>query len=37
MLTNDGRYICEIKFRTTIAKAAFDKNRAVFIAKWTEN
>jgi hypothetical protein len=30
MLTNDGRYTCEIKSRIAIAKAAFNKKRAVF-------
>ena len=30
MLTNDGRCTCEIKFRTAMAKAAFNKNWAPF-------
>jgi hypothetical protein len=30
MLTNDGRCTCEIKSRIAIAKAAFDKKRALF-------
>jgi hypothetical protein len=30
MLTNDGRCTCEIKCRIAIAKAAFNKKRAVF-------
>jgi len=28
--TNDGRYTCEIKCRTALAKAAFNKKRALF-------
>jgi hypothetical protein len=30
ILTNDGRCTCEIKCRITMAKAAFNKNRALF-------
>ena len=30
ILTNDGRRICEIKCRTAMAKAAFNKKRAFF-------
>ena len=30
MLTNDGRRTCEIKSRIAMAKAAFNKNRALF-------
>jgi len=30
ILTNDGRYTCEIKCRTTMAKAAFNKKRNLF-------
>jgi len=30
MLTNDGRYICEIKSRIPMAKAAFNMKRALF-------
>jgi hypothetical protein len=30
MLTNDERYTCEIKSRIVMAKAAFNKKRAVF-------
>jgi hypothetical protein len=30
MLTNDGRCTCEIKCRISMAKAAFNKNRALF-------
>jgi hypothetical protein len=30
MLTNDGRYTCEIKSRIAIAKAEFNKKRALF-------
>jgi hypothetical protein len=32
MLTNDGRCICEIKSSVAMAKAAFNKKRAVFIS-----
>ena len=31
VLTNDGRCICEIKSRIAMAKAAFNKNRALFL------
>ena len=30
ILTNDGRCTCEIKFRIAMAKAAFNKKKAVF-------
>jgi len=30
MLTNDGRCTCEIKSRNAMAKAAFNKKRALF-------
>jgi hypothetical protein len=30
MLTNDGRCTCEIKFRIAMAKAAFNKKRALY-------
>jgi len=30
MLTNDGKCTCEIKSRTAMAKAAFNKKRALF-------
>ena len=30
MLTNDGRCTCEIKSRIVMAKAAFNKKRALF-------
>jgi hypothetical protein len=30
MLTNDGRYACEIKSSIAMAKAAFNKKRAIF-------
>ena len=30
MLTNDGRCTCEIKCRIAMAKAAFNKKRALF-------
>jgi len=30
MLTNDGKCICEIKFRIAMAKAAFNKKRVLF-------
>jgi len=30
MLTNDGRNACEIKSRIAMAKAAFNKKRALF-------
>jgi hypothetical protein len=33
MLTNDGRYTCEIKFRIAIAKTAFTKYRDLFTSK----
>jgi hypothetical protein len=33
MLTNDGRCTCEIKSRTAMAKAAFNKKGALFTSK----
>jgi hypothetical protein len=33
LLTNDGRYTCEIKSRIAMAKALFDKKRALFTSK----
>jgi hypothetical protein len=30
ILTNDGRCACEIKYRISVAKAAFNKNRTLF-------
>jgi hypothetical protein len=30
MLTNDGRWTCKIKSRIAMAKAAFNKKRALF-------
>ena len=30
ILTNDGKYVCEIKCRIAMAKAAFNKKRALF-------
>jgi hypothetical protein len=33
MLTNDEIYTCEIKSRIVMAKAAFDKKRALFTSK----
>ena len=33
MLTNDGRCTCEIKSRIAIAKAAFNKKRALFTSE----
>ena len=33
MLTNDGRYTCEIKSSIAMAKAAFNKKRAIFTSK----
>jgi hypothetical protein len=32
MLTDDGRYMCEIKSRISMAKAAFKRERALFIS-----
>jgi hypothetical protein len=32
ILTNDGRCTCEIKCRIAMAKAAFNKMRAIFIS-----
>jgi hypothetical protein len=33
MLTNDGRCMCEIKSRISIAKAVFDKKKILFTSK----
>jgi hypothetical protein len=33
MLTNDGRYTCEIKSRIAMEKAAFNKTKALFRSK----
>ena len=33
MLTDDGRYICEIKSRIAMAKAAFKKKKNLFTSK----
>jgi hypothetical protein len=33
LLTNDGKCVCEIKSRIAMAKAAFNKKRALFISK----
>jgi hypothetical protein len=33
MLTNDGRCTCEIRSRIAMAKAAFNKKRALFTSK----
>jgi hypothetical protein len=33
MLTDDGRCTCEIKPRIAMAKAAFNKKRALFTSK----
>ena len=35
ILTNDGRCTCEIKWRIAVAKAAFNKKRALLLAHWT--
>jgi hypothetical protein len=34
MLTNNRRCACEIKFRIAMAKDAFNKKRALLLAKW---
>jgi hypothetical protein len=36
-LTKDGRCTCEIKSRIAMKNAAFNKNRALLLAKWTWN
>jgi hypothetical protein len=33
MLTNDGRHTCAIKYRIAVAKAAFNKKRALFMSR----
>jgi hypothetical protein len=35
MITNDARCTCEVKSRISMAKAAFNKKKAVFTAYWT--
>jgi hypothetical protein len=35
MLTSDERCTCEIKSRIAMAKAAFNKKRALLLARWT--
>jgi hypothetical protein len=35
ILTNDGRCTCEIKSRTAMAKAAFNKKKTPLPADWT--
>ena len=35
MLTEDGRWTCEIKSRIAMAKAAFNKKKNLFPANWT--
>ena len=37
ILTNDGRFTCEIKCRIAMAKAAFNKMRTLLLAHWTWN
>jgi hypothetical protein len=37
MLTNDGRYTCEIKSRIAMAKAAFNKKRGLFTSTFDLN
>jgi len=37
ILTNDGRNTGEIKCRIALAKAAFNKKRAILLAHWTWN
>ena len=37
ILTNDGRCTCEVKCRIAMAKAAFNKKRALLLAHWTWN
>jgi hypothetical protein len=34
-LPNDGRCTCEIKPRISMAKTAFNKRRALSLARWT--
>ena len=36
ILTKDGRCTCEIKCRIAMAKAAFNKERTLFISTWIE-
>jgi hypothetical protein len=35
ILTNDGRCTCEIKSMIAMAKAAFNRKRALLLEKWT--
>jgi len=37
LITNDARCMCEIKFRIAIAKAEFNKKKALFKNKWALN
>jgi hypothetical protein len=37
ILTNDGRWTCEIKCRIVMAKAAFNKKRFFLLAHWIWN
>jgi hypothetical protein len=37
MLTNDGRCTYEIKSRVAMVKAAFNKKRALLLARWNWN
>ena len=37
ILTNDGRFTCEIKYRIVMAKAALNKKRTIFTSTWTWN
>jgi hypothetical protein len=33
LLTKDGRYTCAIKYRIAVAKAVFNKKRALFMSR----
>jgi hypothetical protein len=37
VLTNEGRCTCGIKSTIVMKKAAFNKKRALLLAKWTWN
>jgi outer membrane protein assembly factor BamA len=37
MITNNARYTCEVKSRIIMAKAAFNKNKALFTSKLDSN
>jgi len=37
VLTNDGRYTCEIKSRIAMAKAAFNKKKSLFTSTFDLN